>query len=78
MSSTPADSPTRSLRAGISPTASGAWFITVTGNVCCAASPSGSVAVTVTVAVPLVTPVTFTSFPVTETDAMPAFDDAAV
>ena len=54
---------------GIGSPASGARFGTVAWNVCVAASPPGSVAVTVTVAVPLATAATVTALPATETVA---------
>ena len=46
-------------------------------KVCVAARPSGSVAVTVTLVVPLATAVMVTIEPETEAMATPEFDDAA-
>ena len=62
--------------ASIEPIASGGWLATVTANVCVAASPSVSVAVTVTEASPLATAVTVKSLPSTEVPISVASDDA--
>lgn len=61
----------------ISPTASGARFGTVAVNVCFAQRPPGSVAVTVTVAVPALTPVTWTAASEMDT-CTPECDETAV
>ena len=63
--STTTSSPSVIARAGIAPTASGAWLAasTVTSALCAAVRPSGSAAVTVTVAVPTDTAVTVRLLP---------------
>ncbi len=76
--STDAVWPANTVWAGIASTASGARFGTVSWKRCCAASPRGSCAVTVTVTTPLVSAVTTTELPDTEASATPAFDEAAV
>ena len=64
----------------IVPIAVGAWFgtVTVTSKLCDASRPPGSVAVTVTVAMPSATPVTVTAEPETLAVARPVSDDVAV
>ena len=61
------------------PTASGARFgvCTVTATLCAAVRPPGSLAVTVTVAVPSATPTIVRMLPDIETDTTPAADVAA-
>ena len=67
------------LWAGIESDGAGARLgvSTVTAMRCVALRPPGSVAVTVTVAVPSATPVSVSVLPDTPTDTMPAFDVAA-
>ncbi len=60
------------------PDGSGARLGTVTRNVCRAAAPCASRAVTVTVASPFVTAVTATESPAAETPATRASDETAV
>ena len=69
--------PTVIVCAGIAPTASGAWLAasTVTSALCVAVRPSGSVAVTVTVAVPGVTAVIVRLLPASETVSTAGADD---
>ena len=64
-------------RAAIESTATGGRLGTVTSKLCVAASPPGSVAVTVTVTVPFATAVTVTAAPSTETAARLGSDAAA-
>ena len=61
-------SPTATVIGSMAPRASGARFGTVTANRDCACMPSGSEAVTVTVAPPGATPMTVTLVP--EMDAV--------
>ena len=77
--STIASAPTATFWSGIVSAASGARFaaVTVTMKVCVALRPPGSVAVTVTVALPGATPVTLTTPPETLTVATPVALDAA-
>ena len=75
--------PTVSVCAGIEPMARGGWLVppsssTVTAMVCVALAPSGSRAVTVTVAVPAVTGASVTVLPDTEALTTPALLERAV
>ena len=78
--STVADWPAVIVCGGIAPTASGARFAasTVTSALCVAVRPSGSVAVTVTVAVPAATAATVRLLPDRATDTTASSDDVAV
>ena len=71
------ESPTASSRSGTVSVTSGARLGTVAAKLCCAARSPGSVAVTVTVAVPTATPVTTTTLPAAETVTRVVSDDAA-
>ena len=71
-------SSTASSTTGKVPTAAGARLGTVTAKPCWALKPPPSVAVTVTVAEPALTPTTVTVLPVTEPVATPAFDEPTV
>ena len=71
-------SPTFTVSRGMVPTARGGLFGTVTEKLWVAVSPPGSVAVTVTVAVPRATPSTFTRLPLTATVATLASEVSAV
>ena len=77
--STVTSAPTSTLWSGIAPAGAGARFadVTVTPKVCGALRPPGSVAVTVTLAVPGATPVTVTVLPETLTVATPEAAEAA-
>ena len=70
-------SPLNSICAGIVSTAIGARLGTVTVNSWLAASPSVSVAVTVTTASPFASAVTVRVLPDTETPATPGRDEVA-
>ena len=76
--STPAASPTSTSTSGTGSPATGARFGTVTSKLDSADRPSGSVAVTVSVALPCDTASTLTVLPDTETRATPVSDDLAV
>ena len=71
------ESPTSSRRSSIAPTAAGPRFGTETSNICRADRPPGSVAVTVTVAVPRDIARTVTTLPATAAATTPASEDAA-
>ena len=71
-------SPACNAWSGIESRGSGARFETVTSNDCVAAWPAGSLAETVTRALPRDTPITVSAVPDTETDTTAAADDAAV
>ena len=68
------------VSASIVPSGTGSWLAgtTVTSNVWVAESPPGSVAVTVTVALPAATPATVTSAPETLTVANASSEEAAL
>ena len=75
--STSAAFPTKTSMSGIGSPAAGARFGTVTSNVCVAANPPGSVAVTATSVVPLARAVTVTALPATDTVAAAGLDEVA-
>ena len=70
------EAPARTDWSGMLSAATGARFGTVASKACCAESPPGSLAVTVTAAVPAETPVTVTSAPDTATVATPGAVEA--
>ena len=76
--STSNDLPASTARSLIVPTATGAWFGTVTEKLCATSSPPGSRAVTVTVVLPTAIPVTVTILPDTAAVARVVSDETAV
>ena len=71
--------PASTVWGGIEPTGAGGrlGICTVTPTLCVALSPAGSVAVTVTVAVPSATPTMVRLLPETATETTPGADVAA-